>query len=116
MDKIEYKNGYPYCKGMPCFLDGLRLNSIPKIDENGLLSAYYWRDNGMWGAIISKTPQGTYIYNDTGEAHHLNLKEVKPMTFGRWLKSNSNWFTPSSIQEALSDTCLNHINNPFKFE
>lgn len=116
MVKIEYKNDYPYYKGMPCFLGGLRMNSIPKVNENGLLSAYYWRDNGMWGVVISKTRQGTYIYNDTGEAHHLNLKEAKPMTFVEWLKSNNSWCTPISIQEALSNTCLNHVNNPFKFE
>lgn len=116
MVKIEYRNDYPYYKGMPCFLDGLRMKSIPKVNENGLLSADYWRDNGMWGVAISKTPQGTYIYNDTSEAHHLNLKEAKPMTFCEWLKSNNSWCTPISIQEALSDTCLNHINNPFKFE
>lgn len=48
-EKITYKQGIPYYMGMPCFLDGKKLNSKPKIDKDGFLSAYYWRDAGLWG-------------------------------------------------------------------
>ena len=35
MDNIIYNGDIPYYKGMPCFLDGKRLNSIPYIDGDG---------------------------------------------------------------------------------
>lgn len=35
-EKITYKQGIPYYMGMPCFLDGKKLNSKPKIDKVNL--------------------------------------------------------------------------------
>lgn len=52
--KITYKQNIPYYKGMPCFVNGMRLNSHPRVDKEGFLSAYYWRDGGLWGCKVSE--------------------------------------------------------------
>lgn len=39
---------------MPCFVNGMRLNSHPHVDKDGFLSAYYWRDGGLWGCKVSE--------------------------------------------------------------
>lgn len=66
---IEYRNKFPFYKGMPCFVNGMRLNSTPKINEEGFLSAYYWRDGGLWDTMPSRYIQmfiaflmSVYIY------------------------------------------------------
>ena len=33
--KITYKRNIPYYKDMPCFVNGMRLNSHPRVDKEG---------------------------------------------------------------------------------
>lgn len=103
MNDITYKGNIPYYKDMPCFINGIRLNSIPKIYENGLLGAYYWRDAGAWGSMISEIYPNTFVFTDEWEGlSHLYLKEVQPTTFKDWRNSNT-WTTLrcSNVIEAL---------------
>lgn len=101
-EKITYKQGIPYYMGMPCFLDGKKLNSKPKIDKDGFLSAYYWRDAGLWGCTMSEIFPDTFAYND-GSPWHLYLCEAKPMTFDEWKKDNDPYCLRfSNVIEALT--------------
>lgn len=103
-DKIEYRNGYPYYKGMPCFTSGLRLDSCPYRDEDGFLSAYYWRDCGCWFSLIKELYPNIFVFCDDYFAlSHLYLQETKPMTLNEW--ANDNGFSSheiSSVTEALA--------------
>ena len=93
MNDIIYKGNIPYYKGMPCFIAGMRLNSIPKIDKNELLSAYYWRDAGAWRGIISEIYPNVFVFTDEWEGlSQLYLKEVQPTTFEDWRDTNT-WTT-----------------------
>lgn len=49
---------------MPCFVNGMRLNSHPHVDKDGFLSAYYWRDGGLWGCKVSEIYPNVFAYND----------------------------------------------------
>lgn len=101
---ITYKQNIPYYKGMPCFVNGMRLNSHPYIDKDGFLSAFYWRDGGLWGITIIEIYPGVFVYNNAS-FEHLYLNEVTPMTFDEWKKDNgeySDW--ASNTVEALTKT------------
>lgn len=106
MDNIIYKGDFPYYKGMPCFLDGKRLNSIPYIDKDGFLSAYYWRDGGLWGIRITEIYPNVFVYNDDS-LEHLYLSQIEPMTFEEW-KNDNGVYAPrcSNVIEALESTGL----------
>ena len=100
-EDIKYYNGFPFYKGMPCFVNGMRLNSTPKVNEDGYLSAYYWRDGGLWGCdTIEIYPNVYCFFNEY--MHSLHLKEVKAETLEFWKESN-DCFAPlcSTVEEAL---------------
>lgn len=61
-EDIKYHNGFPFYKGMPCFVNGMRLNSTPKVNEDGYLSVYYWRDGGLWDVTLLKYIQMFIVF------------------------------------------------------
>lgn len=104
-EDIKYRNGSPFYKGMPCFVNGMRLNSTPKINEDGLLSAYYWRDGGLWGYEVVEIYPNVYCFSDEC-LHMLDLKEVKPETLEFWKESNGCYAPPcKTVEEALETSC-----------
>ena len=106
-DKITYKQSIPYYNGMPCFVgDGdvccLKMNSLPGIDEDGFLSAYYWRDGGLWGCFVSEIYPNVFAFTDESLSN-LYLNEVIPITLEEWKNSNGNYCpNVSNVFEALS--------------
>ncbi len=100
--KITYKQNIPYYKGMPCFVNGMRLNSHPRVDKEGFLSAYYWRDGGLWGCKVSEIYPNVFVYNDEG-FDHLYLHETIPMTLEEWENDNGEYcHNVSNVIEALT--------------
>lgn len=104
-DKITYKQNIPYYNGIPCFVNGLRLNSHPYIDEDGFLSAFYWRDGGLWGCKVSEIYPNVFVYNeyDNWFVRSFYLDEVTPVTLEEWKNSNG-YYCPdvSNVLEALT--------------
>ena len=101
---IEYRNKFPFYKDMPCFINGMRLNSTPKINEEGFLSAYYWRDGGLWGCDAIEIYPNVYCFSDEC-LHILDLKKVKPETLDIWKESNGCFAPPcETVEEALETT------------
>lgn len=99
--KITYKRNIPYYKGMPCFVNGMRLNSHPHVDKEGFLSAYYWRDGGLWGCKVSEIYPNVFAFNDEGLAN-LYLHETIPMTLEEWKNDNGKYCcNASNVIEAL---------------
>lgn len=101
---IVYKNGFPFYKGMPCFVDGKRLNSEPSINKDGFLSAYYWRDAGLWGINAVELYPNIFVFV-SDYLYHLDLKEVNPMSYDLWRAENNpngKYLAESNIIEALN--------------
>lgn len=100
-EEIYYKQNIPYYKGMPCFAGGLRLNSHPYIDNDGFLSAYYWRDGGLWGCRVSELYPNIFAFSNEF-LKHLYLSKATPMTFEEWCIDNGNYCpNDSNIMKAL---------------
>jgi hypothetical protein len=100
--KITYKRNIPYYKGMPCFVNGMRLNSHPRVDKEGFLSAYYWRDGGLWGCKVSEIYPNVFAYNDE-YLSHLYLNATTPMTLEEWKNDNGHYcHNASNVIEALT--------------
>lgn len=100
-EEIYYKQNIPYYNGMPCFVSGLRLNSHPYIDNDGFLSAFYWRDGGLWDCKVSELYPNIFVYNSE-YLDHLYLSKVTPMTFEEWCIDNGEYCpNDSNIVEAL---------------
>ena len=115
-ENIEYRNDFPFYKGMPCFVNGMRLNSTPKVNEEGFLSAYYWRDGGLWGCDCVELYPNVYILQD--DFHwSVDMKEVKAETLEFWRESNG-CFAPlcSTVEEALetSDEWYDEVSKMIK--
>lgn len=105
MSKIEYRNNIPYYKGMPCFIGGKRLNSVPKVNSEGFLTAYYWCDCGLWGIDVSEIYKNRYVYNT--ENLPMYLTECHPMTFNEWKEDNEPYTSSCvTIEQALNANSL----------
>lgn len=106
---IEYKHGIPFYKGMPCFLDGKRLNSDPHINKDGFLTAFYWRDAGLWGIDAVELYQNVFVLTSDYYSW-LDLKEVMPMSYDSWRAENNpngEYLLENNIMEALNCKSIN---------
>ena len=106
-DKITYKQNIPYYNGMPCFVGTnnecvLKMNSCPSIDKDGFRSAYYWRDGGLWGCMVTEISPNVFAYTEES-LRSLYLHEAIPMTLEEWKNSNG-YYCPdvSNVFEALT--------------
>ena len=100
-EDIKYHNGFPFYKGMPCFVNGMRLKSTPKINNDGYLSAYYWCDVSSWGCDVIKIYPNVYCFKNS-TIHSLPLKKLEIESLDAWKEYNECFAPPcNTVEEAL---------------
>lgn len=85
-DDIDYQNRYPYYKGMPCFIDGLRINSDPYTNDFDKFGAFYWSDLQDYGCNIVKYFDRYRVQGSDPLSNYITL--LDPMTFEEWKAIN----------------------------